>query len=228
MDFEVVSKLLQIASAPSSMATTIRLMAGSGLVSEGFKEGQVGSSAMPHKINSRTSERLTGMMVLLRGYNSMAADLAGSQWNEGDVSCSVVRRILIPDSFYVADSILVTFMMILEELQIHRETIQTELKREIPKLVTSEILLMCVKRGMGREKAHKIIKKYALSKNDKKFIEAIAKDDNIPINLEEMKSFLEDVSKLAGASIQQSQDVHKKIKNTLKKKKLNKINYQLK
>jgi len=228
MDFEVVSKLLQIASAPSSMATTIRLMAGSGLVSEGFKEGQVGSSAMPHKINSRTSERLTGMMVLLRGYNSMAADLAGSQWNEGDVSCSVVRRILIPDSFYVADSILVTFMMILEELQIHREIIQTELKREIPKLVTSEILLMCVKRGMGREKAHKIIKKYALSKSDKKFIEAIAKDDNIQINLEEMKSFLENVSKLAGASIQQSQDVHKKIKNTLKKKKLNKINYQLK
>ena len=87
---------------------------------------------------------------------------------------------------------------------------------------------MCVKRGMGREKAHKIIKKYALSKSDKKFIEAIAKDDNIPINLEEMKSVLEDVSKLAGASIQQSQDVHKKIKHTLKKKKLNKINYQLK
>ena len=49
VDFEVVSKLLQLAAAPSSMATTIRLMAGAGLVSEGFKEGQVGSSAMPHK-----------------------------------------------------------------------------------------------------------------------------------------------------------------------------------
>ena len=105
MDFEVVSKLLQIASAPSSFATSIRLMAGSGLVSEGFKQGQVGSSAMPHKMNSRSSERINGMMVLLRGYTTMAADLAGDQWNEGDVSCSVVRRVVIPDAFYVADEI---------------------------------------------------------------------------------------------------------------------------
>jgi adenylosuccinate lyase len=95
VDFEVLSKLVQIASAPSSMAITIRLMAGSGLVSEGFKAGQVGSSAMPHKMNSRSSERINGMMVLLRGYNTMASDLAGDQWNEGDVSCSVVRRVLI-------------------------------------------------------------------------------------------------------------------------------------
>ena len=103
IDFEVVSKLLQIASAPSSFATSIRLMAGAGLVSEGFKQGQVGSSAMPHKMNSRSSERINGMMVLLRGYTTMAADLAGDQWNEGDVSCSVVRRVVIPDAFYVAD-----------------------------------------------------------------------------------------------------------------------------
>ncbi|MCX6446525.1 MAG: lyase family protein, partial [Actinobacteria bacterium] len=118
IDFEVVSKLLQIASAPSSMATTIRLMAGSGLASEGFKAGQVGSSAMPHKMNSRSSERINGMMVLLRGYTTMAADLAGDQWNEGDVSCSVVRRVVIPDSFYVIDGLLHTFMTILSEFGI--------------------------------------------------------------------------------------------------------------
>ena len=106
IDFDVVSKLLQIASAQSSMATTIRLMAGSNLASEGFKAGQVGSSAMPHKMNSRSSERINGMMVLLRGYTTMAADLAGDQWNEGDVSCSVVRRVVIPDAFYVADHLL--------------------------------------------------------------------------------------------------------------------------
>jgi adenylosuccinate lyase len=228
VDFEVVSKLLQIASAPSSMAITIRLMAGSGLVSEGFIAGQVGSSAMPHKINSRSSERINGMMVLLRGYNSIAADLAGSQWNEGDVSCSVVRRILIPDTFYVIDSILVTFMMILEELQINREMIQAELMKELPHLVTSEILLICVKRGVGREKAHNIIKRYAMSVKSEKFIEAVAKDDNLPINLKEMTSILQDVSKLAGNAVRQSRDVHKKISYILKKKRIEKIQYQLK
>ena len=107
-DFEVVSKLLQIAAAPSSMATTIRLMAGSNLASEGFKAGQVGSSAMPHKMNSRSSERINGMMVLLRGYTTMAADLAGDQWNEGDVSDSVVRRVAIADSFFAIDGTIVT------------------------------------------------------------------------------------------------------------------------
>ena len=112
IDFEVISKLLQIASAPSSFATTIRLMAGSKLASEGFKAGQVGSSAMPHKMNSRSSERINGMMVLLRGYTTMAADLAGDQWNEGDVSCSVVRRVVIADSFFVLDGLLQTFMTI--------------------------------------------------------------------------------------------------------------------
>jgi adenylosuccinate lyase len=138
VDFEVVSRLLQIAAAPSSMATTIRLMAGAGLVSEGFKEGQVGSSAMPHKMNSRSSERINGMMVLLRGYNTMASDLAGDQWNEGDVSCSVVRRVVIPDAFYVIDGLLHTFMTILQEFGAFEEQIKSELDKNLPLLSTTK------------------------------------------------------------------------------------------
>jgi adenylosuccinate lyase len=145
VDFEVVSKLLQIAAAPSSMATTIRLMAGAGLVSEGFKSGQVGSSAMPHKMNSRSSERINGMMTSLRGYNTMASALAGDQWNEGDVSCSVVRRVMIPDSFYVVDAILHTFMTILSEFGIFEEKIENELQQQLPFLATTTILMACVK-----------------------------------------------------------------------------------
>lgn len=83
----------------SSMAHTIRLMAGHELVTEGFAPGQVGSSAMPHKMNTRSCERVNGLQVVLRGYASMAAELAGAQWNEGDVFCSVVRRVALPDSF---------------------------------------------------------------------------------------------------------------------------------
>ena len=68
LDFDVVSALVQAAAAPSNLATSIRLMAGHELVTEGFKPGQVGSSAMPHKMNTRSCERVNGLAVVLRGH----------------------------------------------------------------------------------------------------------------------------------------------------------------
>ena len=216
VDFEVVSKLLQIAAAPSSMATTIRLMAGSGLVSEGFKAGQVGSSAMPHKMNSRSSERINGMMVLLRGYNTMTADLAGDQWNEGDVSCSVVRRVVIPDSFYVLDGLLHTFMTILQEFGAFDERIEAELNEYLPLLATTKILMECVKAGMGREEAHKLIKK--LSTTSSNFFEALAKEKEFPLSLDQLNGLVKDPADFAGMAVEQSESVANKIKSVTSNK----------
>ena len=95
-DLAAVSTLVELASAPANMALSIRLMAGHNLVTEGFQAGQVGSSAMPHKMNTRSCERINGLFTVLRGYLTMAGGLAGDQWNEGDVSCSVVRRVVSP------------------------------------------------------------------------------------------------------------------------------------
>jgi len=213
VDFEVISKLLQIAAAPSSMATTIRLMAGSGLVSEGFKAGQVGSSAMPHKMNSRSSERINGMMVLLRGYNAMAADLAGDQWNEGDVSCSVVRRVVIPDSFYVLDGLLHTFMTILQEFGAFEEKIKVELNEQLPLLATSKILMECVKAGMGREMAHQLIKKHSTSATASNFFTALAGEKDFPLSINQLNGLIEDPAVFAGLAIDQAktalQMIHK-------------------
>ena len=212
IDFEVVSKLLQIASAPSSMATTIRLMAGSNLASEGFKKGQVGSSAMPHKVNSRSSERINGMMVLLRGYTTMAADLAGDQWNEGDVSCSVVRRVVIPDAFYVADGLLHTFMTILTEFGIFEENINNELKVQLPFLATSQILMSCVKAGMGREVAHELIKKHATTNTAGNFFKALSGEKNFPLSIEQLNELIKNPADFAGSAIEQSQKVADEIR----------------
>jgi adenylosuccinate lyase len=212
VDFEVVSKLLQLASAPSSMATTIRLMAGARLVSEGFKVGQVGSSAMPHKMNSRSSERINGMMVLLRGYNTMAADLAGDQWNEGDVSCSAVRRVVIPDSFYVLDGLLHTFMTILSEFGAFEERIKAELDENLPLLATTKILMECVKAGMGREAAHQLIKKHSTSTTSDNFFEALAKEKEFPLSLDLLNNLIADPSDFAGNASEQSESVRQKIK----------------
>jgi adenylosuccinate lyase len=211
VDFEVVSKLLQIASAPSSMATTIRLMAGSGLVSEGFKAGQVGSSAMPHKMNSRSSERINGMMVLLRGYNTMAADLAGDQWNEGDVSCSVVRRVVIPDSFYVLDGLLHTFMTILNEFGAFEEKIKAELDEQLPLLATTNILMECVKSGMGREVAHEIIKKHSTTTIPNNFFAAISREKNFPLSLDQLNKLISSPADFAGLALVQSHFVKEMI-----------------
>jgi adenylosuccinate lyase len=207
VDFEVVSKLLQIASAPSSLATTIRLMAGSGLVSEGFKAGQVGSSAMPHKMNSRSSERINGMMVLLRGYNTMASDLAGDQWNEGDVSCSVVRRVIIPDSFYVLDGLLHTFMTILNEFGAFEESIETELNEILPFLATTKILMECVKAGMGREVAHEMIKKHSTTSKPSDFFAALANEKSFPLSVLQLNSLIQDPSSFSGLAVEQTQSV---------------------
>jgi len=211
VDFEVVSKLLQIASAPSSMATTIRLMAGSGLVSEGFKPGQVGSSAMPHKMNSRSSERINGMMVLLRGYNTMAADLAGDQWNEGDVSCSVVRRVVIPDSFYVLDGLLHTFMTILQEFGAFEDKIKAELDEQLPLLSTTKLLMECVKAGMGREAAHQLIKKHSTTSGN--FFESLVNEKEFPLSLDQLKGLIKDASDFTGMAADQSRSIAQRIKS---------------
>jgi adenylosuccinate lyase len=225
IDFEVVSKLLQIASAPSSMATTIRLMAGSGLASEGFKAGQVGSSAMPHKMNSRSSERINGMMVLLRGYTTMAADLAGDQWNEGDVSCSVVRRVVIPDSFYVADGLLHTFMTILTEFGIFEENINKELSENLPFLASTQILMSCVKAGMGREIAHEMIKKHATTTTPSNFFAALVSEKDFPLTIDQINQLIKNPADFAGSAVEQSKEIADAI-NKVTKGEISKVELQ--
>jgi adenylosuccinate lyase len=198
------------------MATTIRLMAGSNLASEGFKAGQVGSSAMPHKMNSRSSERINGMMVLLRGYTTMASDLAGDQWNEGDVSCSVVRRVVIPDAFYVADGLLHTFMTILTEFGIFEENINIELNEQLPFLATSQILMSCVKAGIGREVAHELIKKHAITNTADNFFKSLSSEKNFPLSIDQLNELIKNPADFTGSAIEQSQMVANEIRKVTK------------
>lgn len=157
LDHDVVSALVQLGAGPSSLAHTIRLMAGHELATEGFAPGQVGSSAMPHKMNTRSCERVNGLQVVLRGYASMVAELAGAQWNEGDVFCSVVRRVALPDSFFAVDGQIETFLTVLDEFGAYPAVIGRELDRYLPFLATTKVLMAAVRAGMGRESAHRLI-----------------------------------------------------------------------
>ena len=163
LDLRVVAALTDLCSGPSSFCKTLRLMAGNETASEGFAPGQTGSSAMPHKMNSRSCERVNGFHVILKGYLAMAAGLAGDQWNEGDVSCSVVRRVMLPDSFYAVDGMFETFLTVLDQMDAYEAVIAAETARYLPFLMTTTIMMAAVKGGVGRETAHEAIKEHAVA-----------------------------------------------------------------
>lgn len=200
LDFDAISALVQLGAAPSSMATTIRLMAGNETVTEGFKEGQVGSSAMPHKMNARSCERVGGLQVILRGYLTMASDLAGQQWNEGDVFCSVVRRVMLPDAFFAIDGMFETFLTVLEEFGAFPAMIDRELERYLPFLATTRLLMAAVRAGQGREEAHEIIKTHAVAValnmrengGDQDLVERLAGDPAFPLDARAIDEALAD------------------------------------
>jgi adenylosuccinate lyase len=163
LDFDVVAALVQATAGPSSLATTIRLMAGHELVTEGFAPGQVGSSAMPHKMNTRSAERVNGLAVVVRGYLSMTSELAGDQWNEGDVSDSVVRRVALPGAFLATDGLFETFLAVLDGFGAYPAVIARELDRYLPFLATTKVLVAAVRAGVGREQAHEAIGSHAVA-----------------------------------------------------------------
>lgn len=208
LDLQVISSLNSIASAPSSFAKTLRVMAGHELASEGFAKGQVGSSAMPHKMNSRSCERINGFATILGGYLTMANGLAGDQWNEGDVSCSVVRRVMLPDAFFAADGLLETMITILDQMATYPAVIERENQHYLPFLLSTTIMMTAVKNGIGRETAHEVIKEHAVAaaqayrtgesdKND--LVARLAEDGRLGMNEEELATCLEEGKANAGA-----------------------------
>ncbi|MDA0323706.1 MAG: adenylosuccinate lyase [Verrucomicrobia bacterium] len=213
LDFDVVSAMYQLGSAPASFAQTLRLMAGHELASEGFAKGQVGSSAMPHKMNSRSCERINGLHTILNGYVTMAAGLAGNQWNEGDVSCSVVRRVVLPDTFFAIDGLLETALVVLEQLEVFPAMIERENTMTLPFLATTTILMQAVQAGAGREEAHEAIKEHAVAtvrdlrggkRDDNDLVERLAKDGRIPLDGARIQSIVDDAESFIGAAREQT------------------------
>ena len=227
LDVEVVTALHQLASAAASCATTLRLMAGAGLLTEGFQEGQVGSSAMPHKVNARNCERICGFATILSGYVTMTTGLAGHQWNEGDVSCSVVRRVALPDAFFAIDGLLETFLTVLRQMEVFPAAIATENERNLPFLATTTILMEAVKRGAGRETAHEAIKEHALAAakalrsggGDADLLSRLAGDKRIGLGKKALQGILSENARFVGAAPHQVDAFLDEVKPLAKKHK---------
>ncbi|WFB34846.1 adenylosuccinate lyase [Kiritimatiellota bacterium B12222] len=216
LDFDAVSSLVQLGSGPSSFCRTLRIMAGNETASEGFAKGQVGSSAMPHKMNSRSCERVNGFHTLLKGYLGMAEGLAGDQWNEGDVSCSVVRRVMLPDAFFAMDGCFETFLTILNQFDWFEAVIDRENQHYFPFLATTTLMMHAVGRGAGREEAHEAIKEHAVATvldlrngviHENNLGQRLADDGRLGLSLEEIQDVFQHADQLIGAAKAQVVDL---------------------
>jgi adenylosuccinate lyase len=224
LDFAVVGVLAQVAAAPSALATTIRLMVGHELATEGFRPGQVGSSAMPHKMNTRSSERINGFAVIIRGYLSMVAELAGNQWNEGDVSCSVVRRVALPDAFFATDGLFQTFLTVLDEFGAYPAVVARELDRYLPFLATTKVLVAAVRKGVGREQAHGAIREHAIAValamrekglTDNDLYDRLAGDRRLGLTRAEIDALVANPAAFTGAAADQVRAVVERVRAVL-------------
>lgn len=213
LDLAVVDVLIRASAPLSSLATTIRLMAGNGQATEGFKKGQAGSSAMPHKMNARSCERIHGLYAVLGGSHAQLAPIVGDQWYEGDVTCSVVRRVALPNAFFAADGLVQTILSVLDSFGAYPAVIEAELKTYLPFLASSKILMTAVAKGVGRETAHEAIKEHAVavatamretgqSEND--LISRLAADDRLGLSEAEITELVH-ADPLSFAGLAQSQ-----------------------
>jgi len=210
LDFSVVAALTMVAAGPASFATTLRLMTGDEIASEGFAKGQVGSSAMPHKMNARSCERINGLNVVLKGYLSMLSELTGNQWYEGDVTCSVVRRVALPDAFFATDGLMCTAIRVANDMVIFEEAIETQLNREVPLLASGQIMAAAVKSGVGREVAHEVIGEQARVLIQERrqgeqvsFAQALAKDARLGLSEASITEIIDAASSQLGAATEQ-------------------------
>jgi adenylosuccinate lyase len=169
---------------------------------------------MPHKMNTRSCERINGFAIILRGYASMTAELAGGQWNEGDVACSVVRRVALADAFFAIDGLFETFLTVLDQFGAFPAVIEKELERNLPFLATTKILMAAIKKGVGREIAHEVIKEHAVATAlamregaENNLVDRLAADTRLQLCESEIRKMMAAPMEFTGAARTQVEEI---------------------
>jgi len=167
-------------------------------------------------MNTRSCERINGLAVVVRGYLSMVGELAGDQWNEGDVSCSVVRRVALPDAFFAVDGLFQTLLTVLDDFGAYPAVVARELDRYLPFLATTKILVEAIRRGVGRETAHEVIKEHSVAvaldlrekgQADNDLFDRLAGDPRLRLGRAAIDALVADRSAFAGAASAQVQAI---------------------
>lgn len=160
---EFVNTLALVGAGIERWATEFRHLQRTEVLEaeEFFAKGQKGSSAMPHKRNPITGERLTGLARVLRG-NALAAMENIALWHERDISHSSVERIIFPDSCTLLDYMLVTLTKLTEGLIIYPENMKRNLALSLGMWNSQTVLLALIKKGLTREQAYDLVQRNAM------------------------------------------------------------------
>ncbi|MEK7185804.1 MAG: adenylosuccinate lyase [Patescibacteria group bacterium] len=226
MDFEVVSALFQLTAPLSSFARTMRAMAAAEEFTEGFKEGQVGSTAMPHKMNSRSAERINSLKNILMGYLVTTAGISGDQMYGGDVSDSAARRVALPDSFFTTDGMFETMLTVLDECGFYPAVIQREMDKYLPFLTTTRLLMTAVKEGVGRETAHAAIRDHAVAvalemrntgRQENDLLDRLSQDKRLNIPKEKLTEAISNPMEFVGNAPRQIADFASRVDQLIEK-----------
>ena len=163
---EVVSAISILASSYDRIAGNLRSYQRSEIseIFEPFKEGQKGSSAMPHKKNPIGSERISGLSRIIRGYSVSSLENM-VLWNERDISNSSVERVIIPDSFNIACFMTTELTSIIKHMVINYEQINKNLENAKNKSISQKVLSELVNNGIDRDKAYRSIQNLIFENN---------------------------------------------------------------
>jgi len=159
----LVAEMAVAASSLERLAVELRHLQRTELreAEEAFTAGQKGSSAMPHKRNPITAERISGLSRLVRGY-AQAAFEDVALWHERDISHSSVERVILPDAHLVLDYMLATTRKLMEGLVVHPERMLATLQASRGLVYSQRVLLGLVERGLTRDDAYALVQRNAM------------------------------------------------------------------
>lgn len=181
-----LSVLAVIASSLEKFATELRNLQRTEIleVEEYFAEGQKGSSAMPHKRNPLTSERVAGLARVVRGY-ALAAQENVALWHERDITHSSAERVIFPDATILLHYMLEKFINVVEKMNVYPQRMKRNIQLTRGLVSSQQVLLALVGKGFTREKAYAIVQKNALNawKNELNFRELIQADPQVITSL---------------------------------------------
>jgi adenylosuccinate lyase len=185
---EYMSTCALVAASLEKFATEIRNLQRTEIreVEEFFAAGQKGSSAMPHKRNPITAERISGLARVVRA-NALAALENVALWHERDISHSSVERVIIPDSTTLLDYMLARFTDIMERLLVYPENMRRNLERTGGLVFSQRVLLALVAGGMDRDEAYRVVQRHAMScwRGEGGFFDLLRSDEAVRSRLSE-------------------------------------------
>jgi adenylosuccinate lyase len=177
-----VTALALVGGSLEKLATEIRHLQRTEVreAEEPFGHGQKGSSAMPHKKNPITCERVTGLARLVRGY-ALAAMENIALWHERDISHSSVERVILPDATIALDYMLQTMTGVVKGLVVHPDRMRANLESTRGVSASGQVLLALMRQGLSRRRAYELVQRCALAawRNGGRFVETLMKDQGI-------------------------------------------------